>query len=91
MPGGFEFLRSDGGAAYRFMPVDGIERTWQRTDLSLWCREVAGRGWLIVDAHGLVLGWPEQAVQPPPARPPEGKWLSSKDGRGYEYELRWLT
>jgi hypothetical protein len=36
-----------------------------------------------------VLGWPLAGGDDPV--PPAGRWVSSKDGSGYDYELRWLS
>lgn len=85
---GVRFVRRVDGLTYEFIRDGDWEGypSFKRVDLDIWCRRVAGFGWVVCDAGGAVSsrpfgdgGWGEV--------PPEGVWVSFKGDRSYVYDL----
>lgn len=85
-----EFRRAKDDTVYKFN-IDGEYNgrpKWQRVDKNIKVVFIDKVGWCVVDEETNQVSWPSPEINDMKASlPPEGRWVSKKNGKSYEYDL----
>lgn len=86
----FKFKKNLGETAYVFS-LDGEyngRSKWKRKDKNVVVVFIDHIGWCILDENLNQVGWPFAEIRDMKSKtPPEGKWISWKEGKSYTYDL----